>query len=191
MNRPAELIDLRRDTRSVPERGEERDDVVRAASGDVRAFERLYRTYVPRIHGLCRRMVGDTDADDAVQEVFVRTWRKRHPDRRDTAFASWLHRLADNVVQTRVAGQARKGGRAHTVDADVVPIAGRRDRADLRIDLESAIDTLPPGARQVFVLHDVEGYTHEEIGELLNVTPGTSKSQLHRARMALRQYLAG
>jgi RNA polymerase sigma-70 factor (ECF subfamily) len=167
----------------------DRADAARAAGGDTAAFERLYRRHVGHIYSMARRMAGETDADDLTQEVFIRAWRKLNLFRGDSAFGTWLYRLAVNVIlarrQTLGTYRARFGG----PDPTTLPMAARRVTHELRIDFEEAIRKLPPGARYVFVLHDVEGYTHEEIGAMLEVTAGTSKSQLHRARMALRQHL--
>ena len=165
-------------------------DVERARSGDSAAFERIYRRHVGRVHALCRRMLSSAEeAEDATQDVFVRAWEKLALFRGDAAFGTWLYRLAVNVTLARRQSAGRYRERFEAGDADVIPFATRRDRPDLRVDFDAAIRTLPRGAREVFVLHDVEGYTHEEIAALLNVTAGTSKSQLHRARMSLRQYL--
>jgi RNA polymerase sigma-70 factor (ECF subfamily) len=165
-------------------------DAALAAAGDVAAFERLYRRHIGRIHSLCRRMIGDGEADDVAQDVFVRAWRKLDKFRGDSAFGTWLYRLAVNVILGRRTTLGTYRQRFEQADPGMVPFSARRERVDLRVDFEAAIGRLPRGARDVFVLHDVEGYTHEEIGEMLDVTAGTSKSQLHRARMALRQYLS-
>jgi RNA polymerase sigma factor (sigma-70 family) len=166
----------------------DRTDIALAREGDAQAFERVYRRHAARIHALCRRMLSPEEADDATQEVFIRAWQKLHLFRGDAAFGTWLHRLAVNLLLGRRQTQANQRARIDA-DADVVSLASRRDRADLRVDFEAAIRTLPPGAREVFLLYDVEGYTHEEIAGMLGVNVGTSKSQLHRARMSLRQYL--
>lgn len=170
----------------------EADDVARAVAGDTVAFERLYRTHVPRILALTRRMAGPDRADELTQDVFVRAWQKLALFRGESSLATWLHRMAVNVVieQFRTLGTARDrflpdGDDALTRVAG--PDAGRRWQASM--DLDTAMARLPQGARTVFVLHDVEGYRHEEIGTLLGVSVGTSKSQLHRARMALRGHL--
>lgn len=167
----------------------ENAEAARAAAGDVDAFERLYRRHLARIHSLCRRMIGDDEADDTAQEVFVRAWRKLGKFRGESAFGTWLYRLAVNVILARRATLGTYRQRFESADPTMLQFTGRRERTDLRVDFEAAIQRLPRGARDVFVLHDVEGYTHDEIAELLQVTAGTSKSQLHRARMALRQYL--
>jgi len=172
------------------DRDADRKDAARAAAGDTAAFERLYRRHAARVHSLCRRMVGDADADDVAQDVFVRAWRKLNLFRGDAAFGTWLYRLAVNVILGKRKSIGSRRARFGGGDPADLHVASRSTPHELRIDFESAIEQLPAGARHVFVLHDIEGYTHEEIGELLEVTAGTSKSQLHRARMALRQSLA-
>src|SRR5476649_2337334 len=166
-------------------------DVALAAGGDQSAFERLYRTHVDRIHSLTRRMLSSQEADEVTQDIFVRTWQKLGQFRGDSAFSTWLHRLAVNVVIERRRSFAIQRGRMSddetALDLLTVPPA----RADLRIDFEHAIDQLPPGAREIFVLHDVEGYKHREIAVMLGIATGTSKRQLHRARMLMRQHLGG
>ncbi len=172
----------------------ERADVTLAAAGDQAAFERLYRQHVARIHSLVRRMVGGgfggaaVDPDEITQDVFVRAWQRLSTFRGEAAFSTWLHRLAVNLVLNRQKDAART---RHRFDdgADIEMEPGRRTTPEHRMDLEDAIAALPPGARQVFVLHDVEGFRHEEIGAQLGVTTGTSKAQLHRARMLLRGLL--
>src|SRR5919107_3198594 len=164
-------------------------DATLAASGDATAFERLYRKHIPRVYGLARRMLSDDDHDEAVQDVFVRAWQKLGTFRGESAFGTWLHRLAINVLLSR---RERLGvRRKRHVEGDLVleVLPGRRATPEAALDMEAAIARLPDGARQVFVLHDVEGYRHEEIADMLGLAAGTSKSQLHRARMALRQHL--
>ncbi len=164
-------------------------DAALAASGDGRAFERLYRTHVARIHSLVRRMLDADEADDLTQDIFVRAWDKLHTFRGDAAFGTWLHRLAVNVVLARRKRVSVDRGRYHA-DADVLDgMSGRRETPEMTVDFEEAIGRLPDGARQVFLLHDVAGYRHEEIADLLGVAAGTSKSQLHHARMAWRKHL--
>ncbi|MCX5768124.1 MAG: RNA polymerase sigma factor [Gemmatimonadetes bacterium] len=170
------------------------DDVALATRGDRRAFERLYRTHVSRVYSLCARMVGDkARAEELTQDVFVRAWEKLTQFRGESAFGTWLHRLAVNVVlNERQTERRRRDKHDDSIEemdslayADVRPT----EVPGLSIDLERAIATLPPGAKKVFVLHDVQGYTHEEIGEMLGVTSGGCKAQLHRARMLLRAQL--
>ena len=164
-------------------------DASLAAGGDTTAFERLYRRHCARIHALARRMIGPEEADDVTQDVFIRAWRKLSLFRGDSQFGTWLYRLAVNVILAKRGTVAKYRDRHDAADISELAIAGRRERVDLKIDVDSALETLPKGARQVFVLHDIEGFTHEEIAEMLDVSAGTSKSQLHRARMTLRQQL--
>jgi RNA polymerase sigma-70 factor (ECF subfamily) len=165
-------------------------DARRAAVGDHDAFERLYNDHVGRVYSLALRMAGPEDADDLVQEVFIRAWRKLDTFRGDAHFGTWLHRLAVNHILGRRATWRRR-------DAHRVPWAGvwgrlvapkRRASAEA-LDLERALRRLPTRARHVFVLYDVEGWTHEDIADALGVSVGTSKSQLHRARMLMREEL--
>lgn len=172
-----------------PETARRDDDVVQAAAGDALAFERLYRAHLSRVHGLVRRMAGPKDCDEITQDIFVRVWQKLGTFRGDAAFSTWLHRLAVNVIIERFRSAATS--RMKLVDAGVVmeALPGRAERPDRRLQLDAALDHLPDGARQIFVLHDVEGYKHEEIASLLAISSGTSKAQLHRARMLLRKRL--
>ena len=166
-----------------------RDDVALAAAGDGPAFERLYRTHVAKIHSLTRRMLSASEADEVTQDIFVRTWQKLGQFRGESAFGTWLHRLAVNVIIERRRTYAIQRERM-TDDPDVLDfVATAPARGDLRLDFEQAIDQLPKGAREIFVLHDVEGYKHREIAAMLDIATGTSKRQLHRARMLLRRYL--
>ena len=164
-------------------------DAALAAQGDLRAFERLYREHVPRIHSLMRRMIGSDEAGEITQDVFVRAWEKLGSFRGEAAFGTWLHRIAINVALTRRAQLGKRRDRMDEDPATLERLEARASHGDLSMDFERAIERLPDGARQVFVLHDVEGYTHEEIGSLLKVASGTSKAQLHRARMILRRHL--
>ncbi|MFW6079253.1 MAG: RNA polymerase sigma factor [Gemmatimonadota bacterium] len=151
----------------------------------------LYRRHVARVHGLARRMIGPDEADDVTQDVFVRAWRKLDSFRGDAAFGTWLHRVAINAILRRRTRLGRRREREVTSDDPFRGASTRRARPDLRIDLDEAIGRLPVGAREVFVLYDIEGYKHREIAALLGITQGTSKSQLHRARMLLRERLTG
>ena len=135
-------------------------------------------------------MVGDrTRAEELTQDVFVRAWEKLHLYRGESAFSTWLHRLAVNVVlnDRKIEGRGRK--RDGGADDEIDSLPSLPTAPGDRMDLEAAIAKLPPGARRVFLLHDVEGYKHEEIAEMLGVTSGGSKAQLHRARMLLREAL--
>ena len=166
-------------------------DVALAARGDSTAFERLYRTHVSRIHTLARRMLGSHEADEATQDIFVRTWQKLGQFRGDSAFTTWLHRLAINVVIERRRSFAIERQRMAQDPAAIEAATVRPARGDLAVDFENAIEQLPNGAREIFVLHDVEGYKHREIAAMLDIKSGTSKRQLHRARMLLRRHLSG
>ncbi len=168
-------------------------DVALAASGDRRAFERLYRLHVNRVFTLCARMVSDrTRAEELTQDVFVRAWEKLHLFRGESAFGTWLHRLTVNVVLNDRKTEGRQRSRFEDdEDGDGVDgLAARPTTPGDRMDLEMAIAKLPKGARRVFTLHDVQGYKHEEIAEMLGVTTGATKAQLHRARMLLREALS-
>jgi RNA polymerase sigma-70 factor, ECF subfamily len=163
--------------------------VAQAAAGDVCAFEELYRTHLPRVHSLVRRMAGGRDTDELTQDVFVRVWQKLASFRGDSAFTTWLHRLTVNVVIERFRTEATRRQRLRDGEDifDVLP--GPAHSGDLSMDFETAMLKLPDGAREIFVLHDVEGYKHSEIAALLEISAGTSKAQLHRARMMLRKHL--
>lgn len=166
------------------------DDVALAATGDRRAFERLYRENVNRVFAVCVRMCGDRmRAEELTQDVFVRVWEKLPLFRGESAFSTWVHRLAVNVILNARKAEGRDRSRHEPDGEEMLEARGSSPHHGDRMDLETAIATLPPGARRVFVLHDVEGYKHEEIAELLGVTAGGSKAQLHRARMLLREAL--
>jgi RNA polymerase sigma-70 factor (ECF subfamily) len=136
-------------------------------------------------------MAGAQDADELTQDVFVRTWQKLSSFRGEAAFGTWLHRLAVNVIIERLRRTSLERSRRVDDSTHAYEIAPASTSAPtLRMGLEAAIDLLPPGARQVFVLYDVEGHTHPEISGLLGISIGTSKTQLHRARMMLRSAVA-
>lgn len=168
----------------------EATDVQRAAGGDHQAFERLYRDHVGRVFALALRMAGDRAAEDLTQEVFIRAWEKLGTFRGDAQFGTWLHRLAVNLILSRRETMRKRDAR-HVASEGVVERlrAPTRRSSGAALDLEAAVQTLPDGARQVFVLYDVEGYGHEEIANRMGISVGTSKSQLHRARMLLRRHL--
>ena len=179
---------LTKEQRTLAADGEMADAAL-AASGDGRAFERLYRSHVARIHSLVRRMVDSDQADDITQDIFVRVWEKLKTFRGESAFGTWLHRLAVNVILGRRQSIGIERGRFLNAEDALEGLPARATHMEHRVDFEEALAQLPDGARQVFLLHDVAGYKHEEIAELMGVVPGTSKSQLHHARMALRKYL--
>ena len=166
-------------------------DVVLATQGDRQAFERLYRSHVDRVFSLCVRMVADRAlAEELTQDVFVRAWQKLELFRGESAFGTWLHRIAVNVVLNRRKTDGRQRGRDGGDDETIDGLAARPVTPGDMMDLEGAIAKLPPGARRIFTLHDIEGYRHEEIAEMLGITSGGSKAQLHRARMLLREALS-
>jgi len=164
----------------------------RAQSGDVGAFELLYREHSPRVYALCLRLkAGDkSDATELLQDVFIKAWRRLDTFRGDCAFLSWLHRLAVNTMLENARSDQRRTARVLPME-DTSRLAGaaRSSAVESRMDMESAIASLPRGARLAFVLHDVEGYQHQEIADQLSVTVGTVKAQLHRARRLLRERL--
>jgi RNA polymerase sigma-70 factor (ECF subfamily) len=165
--------------------------VRRARGGDLLAFEALYRRQVGRVYALCRRVSGDgARAEELVQETFLRAWQKLGTLRRDEDLPAWLHRVAVNTALGERRSRSRGEDREGPLDEERTEETTGAPPAGLGLDLERALDTLPPGARAVFVLHDVEGYKHEEIAGLLKVTVGTSKAQLHRARRLLRKALS-
>jgi RNA polymerase sigma-70 factor, ECF subfamily len=171
----------------------EREIVRRAREGDAAAFEQLYRENVNRVYALCCRLCGDAAlAEELTQEVFVRAWRKLASFRGESAFSSWLHPLTVNVAYSERRSRVRRESRVTaTEDLSGYEAPGAPAAASgAGIDLERALATLPDGAREVFVLHDVEGYKHDEIAALTGIATGTSKAQLHRARRLLREVLS-
>ncbi|HEX6576288.1 MAG TPA: RNA polymerase sigma factor [Gemmatimonadaceae bacterium] len=169
-------------------------DVMLAAKGDRRAFERLYRAHVNRVFTLCTRMCGSrVRGEELTQDVFVRAWEKLPQFRGDAQFSTWIHRVAVNIVLTDRKNEARSRKRMVEDEpekentplqkASVTPGYGDR------MDITAAMETLPAGAKQIFILHDIEGYKHEEIAEMCGITAGGSKAQLHRARLLLREAL--
>jgi len=176
--------------RTVGPSTEDLGDVALACKGDGLAFERLYRRHVARIRGLACRMAGVAAADELTQDAFVRAWEKIRTFRGESRFGTWLHRLAVNVILEDRRGLARR--RVFQDDAATAAENASVEPADtvFSIDFEAAVARLPDGARHVFVLHDIEGYKHHEIAALAGITVGTSKGQLHRARMILRKHLA-
>ena len=163
----------------------------RAQAGDTRAFEQLYRANVGRVYALCLRLAADpVRAEELTQDAFVSAWEKLDSFRGDAAFSTWIHRIAVNAFLMSTRTDGRRSARLRVVgDSVELETGGRVSAPETGIDLERAIASLPDGARAVFVLHDVEGYQHGEIAELMNIAPGTSKSQLHRARRLLREAL--
>ncbi len=178
----------------------EADAIRLAQQGDANAFERIYRLHSRRVYALCLRMVGNpAQAEDLTQEAFLQLFRKIGTFRGESAFSTWLHRLAVNVVLMRLRKKTlSETSLEETTDPDDESSGPRRDFGgpDLRlsgsldrVNLERAIEQLPPGYKSIFVLHDVQGYEHNEIAAIMNCSIGNSKSQLHKARMRLRSLL--
>ena len=167
------------------------DLIRRAQGGEEAAFEALYREHAGRVFGLCLRLSGErTRAAELTQDVFVRCWEQLGSFRGESAFGSWLYRLAVNLVWQTNRGDRRRAARVLVVE-DPGSHEPRRDAppVGLGLDLERAIAELPHGAREVFVLFDIEGYRHEEIARMTGIAIGTSKAQLFRARRLLREKL--
>jgi RNA polymerase sigma-70 factor (ECF subfamily) len=163
--------------------------IARAQSGDTRAFEALYREHVDRVYGLCLRMTGNVgEAEDCAQEAFIQAWKKLARFRGDSAFGTWMHRIAVNAVLGRIRKSKREQDRIQVAAERTTSPASIGDSGDLR-DLSDAIDRLPEGARHVFVLNAVYGYSHQESSDMLGIAVGTTKAQLHRARRLLAQQL--
>lgn len=171
----------------------DQDDLVRLAqAGDRDAFDALYACNVGRVYAVCLRMCGNAGrAEELTQDAFVRAWGKLGSFRGQSAFSSWLHRLTVNVVLEDGRRTSRRNARVSTMpDPAAHGASVYGSDPQVRIDLERAIAALPPGARTVLVLYDIEGYRHEEIAGLMGVAVGTVKAQLHRARRLLREKLA-
>ena len=178
----------------------EAEAIRRAQQGDAAAFERLYRLHSRRVYSLCLRMVSNpAEAEDLTQEAFLQLFRKIATFRGESAFSTWLHRLSVNVVLMRLRRKTaavtsleevtepdeESGGPRRDFGAPDLRLTGSIDR----VNLQRAVEQLPPGSKSVFVLHDVQGYEHNEIAEIMNCSIGNSKSQLHKARMRLRELL--
>jgi len=176
----------------------EAEAIERAKQGDAEAFEALYNLHKRRVYSLCLRMTANTaEAEDLTQEAFLQLFRKIGTFRGESAFSTWLHRMAVNVVLMHlrkkglpvVSLEETTEGEEDTPKKDFgaedVNLAGSIDR----LRLQNAVERLPPGYRAIFVLHDVEGYEHNEIATLVGCSIGNSKSQLHKARMKLREFL--
>lgn len=178
----------------------EPEAIRRAQRGDSRGFEHLYRLHSKRVYALCLRMTTNTaEAEDLTQDAFMQLFRKIHTFRGDSAFSTWLHRLVVNIVLMRLRKKSlpatsldeitepdeESGGPGKEFGAPDLQLSGSIDR----VNLQRAIDKLSPGYRTVFVLHDIQGYEHNEISEIMGCSIGNSKSQLHKARMRLRDLL--
>ncbi len=180
------------ETTYAPEPVEERELISRVLAGDPSAERALYDAHVDRVFRLAYRMAGDMDrAQDYTQETFIRAFSRLQTFRGDAALSTWLGSIAISVTLNGLRKVRRRNEREIGLD-DFTAAGSTRPEAepDLKTRLNQAIDDLPEGYRAVFIMHDVEGYTHEEIGASLGVHPGTSKAQLFRARARLREALA-
>ena len=169
--------------------------VERCRTGAPGAFEELYRAHAPWLFGLACRLVGRSDAEDLLQEIFLSAHRKMGQYRGDSALGTWLFRLATNLCVDHLRSRSARWARM-TDELPDEPVTAKEESGSVlgtvdRIDLERALATLPDGCRAVFVLHDDEGFEHHEVGALLGIADGTSKSQLHKARRRLREELSG
>ena len=163
--------------------------VERAQRADSAAFEALYRMHIDKVYGLCLRMTGNAaEAEDCAQDAFIQAWNKLDKFRGDSAFGTWMHRVAVNTVLGRMRKSKREHDRIQAVSDVMNAPDSIGDSSSIR-DLEEAINNLPRGARHVFVLHAVYGYSHDETGGMLGIAAGTSKAQLHRAKRLLVQLL--
>ena len=163
--------------------------IEQAQRSNQQAFESLYRMHVDKVYGLCLRMTGNvSEAEDCTQDAFIQAWNKIGMFRGDSAFATWLHRIAVNTVLGRFRSTRREQDRIQAVSDAGTNSFVADDTGELR-DLSDAINRLPSGARHVFVLHAVYGYSHNETGSMLGIATGTSKAQFHRARRLLCQQL--
>ena len=169
--------------------------VERARRGDVDAFEQLYRLHAGRVYALCLRLAADpVVARELTQDTFVKAWEALPRFRADASLTTWLHRIAVNALLERRRGEKRRSARVSLADDEdegdsIAGVVAAPDVATA-IDLERAVGALPPGVRRAFVLHDVEGYTHEEIAAMTGLAAGTLRAQLHRARQLLMRALS-
>jgi len=169
----------------------ERQLIGLAADGDARAIRALYDRYSPRVYAVVRRIAADDDlAQDYAQEAWIRAIRALPTFRGDARFSTWLHRIAVNAALQSLRKADARSKRETPVSEDL-SVAPEHADSLLQKRLQRALDQLPEGMREVLILHDVEGYTHEEIGDVLGVTSGTSKSQLFKARAKMRALLSG
>lgn len=165
--------------------------VRRAQDGDKSAFASLYQAHVGRVYAICLRMVAnEARAVELTQQTFVRAWQRLDTFRSESAFSSWLYRVAVNIVLVDLRTRRRRKARIEvTDDLTAFDSPDGQLSLDTAMDLEQAIQSLPPRARSVLVLHDLEGYRHHEIATMMDIAPGTSKAHLHRARQLLKTFL--
>lgn len=190
------MLDTTMPTSSAPTEADAADDdalVRAAAAGDVTAYERIYRRHSPRVYAVLWRLCGGhaARAEDALQEAFLQAWRALPGFRFESSLGTWLHRLGVNAalmeLRANTTGDARDAGEEGWESLAMLPAQDRC--AGTSMDLERALETLPPRARAVLVLHDIEGWKHQEIADQLQMAVGSSKAQLHRARGLLRARL--
>lgn len=190
------MLDTTMSTSSPPTEADAADDdalVRAAAAGDVTAYERIYRRHSPRVYAVLWRLCGGhaARAEDALQEAFLQAWRALPGFRFESSLGTWLHRLGVNAalmeLRANATGDARDAGEEGWESLAMLPAQDRC--AGTSMDLERALETLPPRARAVLVLHDIEGWKHQEIADQLQMAVGSSKAQLHRARGLLRARL--
>ena len=196
----AAIGQLARQRPTEPVAWTEAEAIRRAQAGDAAAFEHLFQLHSRRVYALCLRMVGNpADAEDLAQEAFLQLFRKIATFRGESAFSTWLHRMTVNVVLMRLRKKSlptdsleeslepdsENSGPKRDVGAPDLRLSGAVDR----VNLERSIEKLPPGYRTVFILHDVQGYEHNEIADIMGCSVGNSKSQLHKARTRLRELL--
>jgi RNA polymerase sigma-70 factor (ECF subfamily) len=172
-------------------RAAEAELVARCRNGELDAFEDVYRQYSTRLYNLAFRMVGNAaDADDLLQEIFLTAYRKLDTFRGASALGTWLYRLGMNVCLDRLRSKAARQDHATDLLDDRIGHTAHETRMSVnRLDLERAIKALPEGSRAAFLLHDVEGFDHHEVGRILGIAEGTSKSQVHKARLRIREFL--
>ncbi|WP_432277231.1 RNA polymerase sigma factor [Glaciecola petra] len=163
--------------------------IVKATAGDKAAFKALYDAHLPRIYGLCSRLCADrSQAEDATQEVFIQLWQKIKNFNGESKFSTWLHSVATNITISYIRKQ--KGWWQKMMNIEDSPYQEQIAEASMNsIDLEALVKRLPERARLVFVLHAIEGYRHEQIAEILDMAIGTSKTQFHRARKLLEEWI--
>ncbi len=163
----------------------------RAVIGDSEAFLALYQQNLPRIYAICLRMVADRDeAEEVTQQALIRAWETLSSYRGESPLSAWIHRVAVNVALDHLRSRKRLNSRLQfTDDVETYATPDPSSSRDIQLDLEQAIAALPPQARAVVVLHDIEGYSHAEISGLLGIAIGTSKAHLHAARNSLKEAL--
>lgn len=163
--------------------------ITRIKQNDIQAFEELYRLHSGRVFALCIRLTGNkAQAEEFAQDAFVRAWQKIRTFRGESSFSSWLYRLSTNVVLSHLRKKQLRLINIEEIDERHNPVDKQLDTGTI-IDMEQAISQLPTGARTIFVLHDIEGYQHNEIADMTGLATGTSKAQLHRARKLLQGWL--